>query len=72
MWLSLPSDVFLQNSPPEWHNSRSEAGFEVALDPLADGKTFYHAASFQIGFSPSTLMAFIFDHLKNHQFDVSN
>jgi len=42
----------------------AEAGFEVALDPLAVGKCFYHAAS--------TLTPFIFDHLKNHQFDVSN
>lgn len=36
-------------------NRVAEAGFEVALDPPADGKCFYHAASFQLGFSPSTL-----------------
>jgi len=50
----------------------AKAGFEVALDPPADGKCFYHPASFQIGFSPSKLTAIIFDHLKNHQFDESN
>jgi len=50
----------------------AETGFEVALDPPADGKCFNHAASFQIGFIPSTLTAIIFDHLKNHQFDVNN
>jgi len=33
----------------------AEAGFEVALDPPADGKCVYHAASFQIGFSPSAI-----------------
>ena len=50
----------------------AEAGFEIAFDPPADGKCFYYAASSQIGFSPSTLTAVIFEYLKNHQFDVSN
>jgi len=48
----------------------AEAGFEVVLHPPADGKCFYHAASFQIGFSPSTLTAIIFEQLKNHHVDV--
>ena len=50
----------------------AEAGFDIAFDPPADGKCFYYAASSQIGFSPSTLTAVIFEYLKNHQFDVSN
>lgn len=50
----------------------AEAGFEVAFDPPADGKCFYHAASFQIGFSASTLTSVIFEYLDNHQFDVSS
>lgn len=54
----------------------AEAGFEIAYDPPADGKCFYHAASFQIdaasfqiGFSSSKLTAVIFEYLKDHQFD---
>ena len=50
----------------------AEAGFEIAFDPPADGKSFYYASSSQIAFSPSTLTAVIFEYLKNHQFDVSN
>ena len=50
----------------------AEAGFEKVFDPSVDGKCFYYAASSQIGFSPSTLTAVIFEYLKNHHFDVSN
>ena len=50
----------------------AEAGFEIAFNPPVDGKCFYHAASFQIGFSASTLTSLIFEYLNNHQFDVSS
>ena len=68
MWLSLPSD----KSSSKFTARVVEAGFEIAFDPPADGKCFYYADSSQIGFSPSTLSAVIFDYLKNYQFDVSN
>ena len=49
----------------------AKAGFEIAFDPPADGKCFFQAASFQIGFSATILTSLIFEYLENHQFDVS-
>ena len=49
----------------------AEAGFEIEFDPPADGKCFYYAAFFQIGFSETILTSLIFEYLENHQFDVS-